>query len=507
MNVSGSSAQGPTTATFCGSGRWSPLIGSAVPASSRTTERSATSRASSRLAAESRSTSAALATDASGVHPASSRPSCALARSARRAARSTSASSRAPERTSSTSPSPYPSVSGSSTSMPASRASAPASAWPGGDPVHGGQERDRPVVGDHRALEAPLVAQHLGEQPGVGTGRDAVDVGVGVHHRADPTDRDGRLERGQDDVAQLARPHRHRPVVAGGTRGGVAGEVLEGRDHAGGLESLHVGGAQHGHEVGVLADRLLDPTPPVVTHDVEHGRESLVHAEGGHVAADRRGHPAHQLGVPGRAPRDGGGVDRGAVRREAGQALLVHEGGDAEPGVLDDDALLVDQLVGALGHGDRLAAVDPGEVPETVPARLGQRHRPRRGEHVLHRRDLQVAALDAGLAGQVVAHPAAAQLADLLLQRHRREEQLDPLGQRAGLVLPRPVGLGCRTAGSRVLLKVGRRPQRCRKKFRHGPNEQGRRRGTVPPLAAAWKCSSGISRSAALDHVNENVCM
>ena len=52
------------------------------------------------------------------------------------------------------------------------------------DPVHGGQERDGPVVGDHRALEAPLVAQHVGEQPGVGARRDAVDVGVGVHHRA-----------------------------------------------------------------------------------------------------------------------------------------------------------------------------------------------------------------------------------------------------------------------------------------------------------------------------------
>ena len=35
---------------------------------------------------------------------------------------------------------------------------------------------------------------------------------------------------------------------------------------------------------------------------------------------------------------------------------------------LHDDALLVDQLVRALGHRDRLAPVDPGEVPE--PCRL-----------------------------------------------------------------------------------------------------------------------------------------
>ena len=306
---------------------------------------------------------------------------------------------------------------------------------------------------------------------GLAPGRDAVDVGVGVHHRPDSAERDGRLERGQDDVAQLARAHRHRPVVACGTRRGVAGEVLQGRDHAGRLEALHVGGAQRGHEVGVLADGLLDPSPSVVAHHVEHGGEALVHPERGHVAADRRGHPAHQVGVPGRAPRDGGGIDRGAVRREAGQALLVHEGGDAEPGGSHDDALLADQLVGPLGHGDRLAAVDPGEVPEAVPARLGQRHRARRGEHVLHRRHLQVAALDAGLARQVVAHPAAAQLADLLLQRHRREEQLDPLRQGAGLVLPRLGRTGCRSAGSRVLLTVGRRPDRISKQISIRPRD------------------------------------
>ena len=61
------------------------------------------------------------------------------------------------------------------------------------------------------------------------------------------------------------------PWLRAGTRRGVAGEVLQGRDHAGRLEALHVGGAQRGDEVGVLADGLLDPSPPVVAHDVEHG--------------------------------------------------------------------------------------------------------------------------------------------------------------------------------------------------------------------------------------------
>ena len=53
-----------------------------------------------------------------------------------------------------------------------------------GDAVQRLQERDREVVGDDRAGEAPGVAQQAGEQRRVGGDRHAVDVGVGVHHRA-----------------------------------------------------------------------------------------------------------------------------------------------------------------------------------------------------------------------------------------------------------------------------------------------------------------------------------
>ncbi len=57
MNVRGSAAQGPTTATRRRTGRPSPSRGSAVPGSSRTTDRSAISRARARLPGESRSAS------------------------------------------------------------------------------------------------------------------------------------------------------------------------------------------------------------------------------------------------------------------------------------------------------------------------------------------------------------------------------------------------------------------------------------------------------------------
>ncbi len=54
-----------------------------------------------------------------------------------------------------------------------------------------------------------------------------------------------------------------------------------------------------------------------------------MHAERGHVAADRRGHPLDELGVEGGPPGDGRRVDGRAERGEAGQALLVHDGRDA----------------------------------------------------------------------------------------------------------------------------------------------------------------------------------
>ncbi len=43
----------------------------------------------------------------------------------------------------------------------------------------------REVVGDDRAVEAPLVAEQVGEQPAVGAARHAVELVVAVHHRGD----------------------------------------------------------------------------------------------------------------------------------------------------------------------------------------------------------------------------------------------------------------------------------------------------------------------------------
>ena len=437
MNVSGSAAHGPTTATRRRSGR----KGSADPASRSTIERSASSRASARLAGASRSTSAAPATEPSGVQPSSSSPSSTFCVRIRRAARSTSSSGTRPAS------SVNPMESGSSTSMPAASACAPASAASARHAVRGREERHRPVVGHHRAGEPPHVAQHGGEQPAVDGRGHAVDVGVGVHHRTRPRERDGRLERREDHVHQLAAAHRDRPVVAGRAGSGVAGEVLQGGDHPGALQAAHVGAARDGDEVGVFAHGLLDPAPPVVAHDVDDRRQTLLHPDRGHVAADRGGHAFDEVGVEGGAPGDGRGVDGGAVGGEPREALLVDDRRDTEARAVDHRALLAHQLGRALRGRERAAAVDAGEVAEPVAARLGERRGRARGEHVLHRRDVLVARLG----GHRVAHPAAAELGRLLLQRHRRQQELDALSDRTRLVPPRFHELPPKLFGTNVL--------------------------------------------------------
>ena len=191
------------------------------------------------------------------------------------------------------------------------------------------QERHAEVVGDDGAVEAPLLAQHPGEQARVGGDRHAVDLGVRVHHRAGVAVEDRHLERDQQHVGDLAGAGVDRGEVAPGTRGGVADEVLERGMHALRLQAPHVRGANRADEVRVLGDALVDPSPPRVADDVEHGCESLVDAQRPHRLPDRGAHPLDQLRIERRAPGERRGKGRRLPGREPGQALLVHDGGDA----------------------------------------------------------------------------------------------------------------------------------------------------------------------------------
>ena len=179
-------------------------------------------------------------------------------------------------------------------------------------------------------------------------------------------------------------------MVAGGAGGGVAGEVLQGGDHPGALQAAHVGARRAWRRGRGL--RPWSPRPGPTGSRARRRRPAT-------GPGARRPRPCHgrsrrpsvdEVGVEGGGPGDRGGVDGGAVGGEAGEALLVDDRRDAEARAVDHRALLAHQLGGALGGGERAAAVDAGEVAEPVPARLGERRGGARGEHVLHRRDVLV---------------------------------------------------------------------------------------------------------------------
>src|SRR4029450_13787524 len=95
-------------------------------------------------------------------------------------------------------------------------------------------------------------------------------------------------------------------------------------------------------------------------------------AESGHVPAYCGGHTLHQIGVERRRPGNRRWIHGGSVAGEASQALLVDESGNPQTRGVQDYPLLPDQLVGAPDRSDRCAAIDPGEMPQSMTARLLQ---------------------------------------------------------------------------------------------------------------------------------------
>ena len=140
----------------------------------------------------------------------------------------------------------------------------------------------------------------------------------------EPGDADGRLERQQLLVAQLARPDVDRRLVQPALGEPVADEVLAGRDDARrevvALHAADVGDAELGREVRVLAVRLLDAAPARVARDVEHRGERVPAADREHPPADRRRRsprPARGRRSPPRRSTAGTTSRRGRARRGA----------------------------------------------------------------------------------------------------------------------------------------------------------------------------------------------
>ena len=102
---------------------------------------------------------------------------------------------------------------------------------------------------------------------------------------------DRHLERHQQYVVDLAESRVHRCEVPPGPGGGIPHEVFEGGDNALRLQPADVRRADHPHQVRVLRDGLLHPSPAHVAYHVENWREALVDAERVHATADLRPDP------------------------------------------------------------------------------------------------------------------------------------------------------------------------------------------------------------------------
>ena len=65
--------------------------------------------------------------------------------------------------------------------------------------------------------------------------------------------------------------------------------------------------------------------------NVQDGREPLLHAQPAHGPPDLRADPLHELRVEAGAPAQRGRKDGALPDGQAGEDLLVHDRGDAEP--------------------------------------------------------------------------------------------------------------------------------------------------------------------------------
>jgi hypothetical protein len=214
------------------------------------------------------------------------------------------------------------------------------------DPVvHGA-----PVGNDH-AVEAPLLAQHVGEQPPVLRGVLAVDLVVGAHHQPRPGRGDDVLERREVDLPQgplvgvRADPHPVGFLV-------VRGEVLHAAADLLRLQPVDHRRGEPAGQVRVFGEVLEVAPAQRVPLDVESRAEDRRDVLGPRLRAEGGAYLPGQVRVPGAAQRRGG--------REAGGGLAV-----PQPGIGAALGLLA-QPVRAVRHHDRLDAefADRRGMPE-----------------------------------------------------------------------------------------------------------------------------------------------
>ena len=236
------------------------------------------------------------------------------------------------------------------------------------DMVDGVEFGNRAIVAHHRAVEMPFAAQNVAQQPYILMARYPVYLIIAGHDGGDAGALHHRAEGREEILAQFALADRRGRDILAALRLAMPGHVLERRHHLVGadlpalaLQAQHRRDAHFAAQIGILAERLLDPAPARIAGDVHHRRQRQMHAPRPHLAGDHRLHLAHQ-----RAVETAGHADRhrehGRVGRHiAVQRLLVKQHRNAEPRLLHRPCLH------RFDEGDRV----PGRAPARAdPARL-----------------------------------------------------------------------------------------------------------------------------------------
>ena len=159
------------------------------------------------------------------------------------------------------------------------------------------------IVGDDEPVEAPFATQDVGEQPGVGSRGDAVDL-VERSHDGRRACRERGLEGREIGLAERALGDVDRVVVQPRLGRAIGGEMLGARrDRIGrretalALETADAGGRHQPAEQHVLAGALDAATPARVMGDVDHRREGPVDPRCGGLGACRPRRPPGQLRI------------------------------------------------------------------------------------------------------------------------------------------------------------------------------------------------------------------
>ena len=317
--------------------------------------------------------------------------------------------------------------------VPPERAEAPAErhleVLAGGD--RGARPHAEHEVAHHEPVEAPLALQHLGDEVVVVPAPLAVDLVVRGHHGGG-AGVDAAAEVREVDVAQVVVVHGDVDPQAGVLHG-VAGEVLHARHHVA-LGAPHEGGAHLAEQVGVLAERLLRPSPRRVAQQVHAHPGEQVGAERPALDADDVADPLLEVGVergaPGHGDREGGGV----AHDHATGAVAEPDAREAQAGE-------------RAGHVRGLVVV-PGHLGEA----LHQRTVPRQQVQLLVQGHLVDEVAGAGLDGAVVERGGAPRAP---VGRRQGAPHVGRLGGRGGLVVCRHQH-GVRQPGRQVVAVVAR---------------------------------------------------